>query len=120
MLDTSLALVQEFMKTNSLPSSLATLGTDAILKSAQLFEDTQMITISKDDASSGLDILGTDSIRDVASEDQNEPISLHMKMDMSNINAAAYMGVLVFVNVFYMSLMVFLTVLIVHVRKHTR
>lgn len=126
MLDTSLALVQEFMKTNNLPSSLATLGTEAILKSAsslsmdQLYEDTQIMTISKDDASYGSDMIAIDSEKDLATKDQNEPIFLYMKMDMSNINAAAYMGVLIFVNVFYLSLMVVLTVLIVHVRNHTR
>ena len=39
-------------------------------------------------------------------------------MDMQHLNSAGYLGVLIFVNFFYVSLMLILTWLILHVRKN--
>ena len=39
-------------------------------------------------------------------------------MGMENIDIAAYLGVLIFVNLFYLSLMILLTWIVMHVRKN--
>ena len=39
-------------------------------------------------------------------------------MDMQHLDSAGYLGVLVFVNIFYVSLMLILTWLVLHVRKN--
>ena len=42
------------------------------------------------------------------------------RMDVTDIDAAGYLGVLVFVNIFYLSLMLLLTWMVVYVRNRTR
>ena len=41
-----------------------------------------------------------------------------LPMDLQHLDSAGYLGVLVFVNIFYVSLMLILTWLVLHVRKN--